>query len=66
MSALPEGKFTLRNYGLKVNCSVMAMYPERMTFTYINVGVNEAVKGGSHAISALKPSGKVRFIAGSG
>ncbi|GFR65093.1 corticotropin-releasing factor-binding protein [Elysia marginata] len=31
-------KITLRNYGLRRNCTVMSMYPQHVRFLYVNVG----------------------------
>ncbi|KAK3798753.1 hypothetical protein RRG08_064312 [Elysia crispata] len=31
-------KITLRNYGMRRNCTVMSMYPQQVRFLYVNVG----------------------------
>lgn len=37
---MPDGKLALKNFGRAVNCSIAIIYPERLLFDYVHVGVS--------------------------
>lgn len=47
ISLFPGGLFTMRNYGMRLNCSMLAIYPQKITFSLADVGVNRRISESS-------------------